>query len=77
MSERCAVAAKARETRLDVYTKWLADDVDGITYALAHPVGQPIATAVLAEARATVALTLSRLDQAIAQDRAAHHHEHA
>lgn len=68
-------AAKARETRVDVYSQWIADDVDGITYAVNHhPAGQPIATAVLAEARERVALALSRLDRAIEADRA-HHHE--
>lgn len=68
-------AAKARETRLDVYARWLADDVDGIAYNVFHPDGQPVATAILAEARERVALALSRIDRAIEQDRANHAQE--
>lgn len=71
-------ATKARETRVDVYSQWIADDVDGLAYAVNHhPASQPIATAVLAEARERVALALSRLDRAIETDRAAHAQEHA
>lgn len=66
-------AAEHRAQRLDIYAQWLADDVDGITFNLANnPEGQPVATAILADARERVALALSRLDRAIEADRASH-----
>jgi hypothetical protein len=64
----------SRATRVEMYLDWLAHDVDGLAFNLTNPAAPPIegATAILAEARATVALALSRIDQAIAADRAAH-----
>jgi hypothetical protein len=63
---------QAREQRIDLYARWLADDADGLAFNLTHPAGQPIATAILAEAREKVALALGRIDQAIAKDKEAH-----
>lgn len=74
MSEAARLAARLR--RVEGYSQWLSDDVEGLTYALAHPEPLPGATAILAEARAQIALTLSRLDRAIAADADAHK-EHA
>lgn len=65
-------ASQDRATRLDIYSQWLADDVDGITFNLANPAGHPVATTILADARERVALALTKLDRAIAEDRASH-----
>ena len=75
MSEAARLASRLR--RVEGYSQWLADDVDGLTYNLANPVGQSVSTAILAEARERVALALSRIDRAIEQDRANHAQEHA
>lgn len=69
MSEAARLASRLR--RVEGYSQWLADDVDGLTANLNHPEPLPHATAVLAEAREKVALALSRLDRAIEADRVA------
>jgi hypothetical protein len=71
---RQEAADAARAVRLEVYAAWLADAVDGLAHNLTHPTGRPLAqaTAILAEAREAVALTLARIDHAIARDTAAH-----
>lgn len=65
----------ARLTRLEMYAQWLADDVDGIRSSLERTAGEPGSTALLADIREQVALTLSRIDLAIEADRQAHHEQ--
>jgi hypothetical protein len=62
-------ATAARHTRLEMYAQWLADDVDGIRSNLDRTAGLPGTTALLAEIREQVALTLCRIDRAIQADR--------
>lgn len=69
---RAEASATARETRLCMYSHWIVNDVDGLTHNLAHPAGQPVSIAILAEARELVALALGRIDRAIERDKAAH-----
>lgn len=69
---RIAASEKARETRAEVYAKWIADDCDGLAAALTVPSVFPHSTAALAEARAHVALALNRIDRAIERDTQAH-----
>lgn len=69
---RIAASEKARETRAEVYAKWLADDCDGLAASLTVPSVFPHSTAALAEARAHVALALARIDRAIERDNQAH-----
>lgn len=69
---RITASEKARETRAEVYAKWLADDCDGLAASLTVPSVFPHSTAALAEARALVALALSRIDRAIERDNQAH-----
>jgi hypothetical protein len=71
---RRAASQEARAHRVEMYADWIAHDADGLAFAIAHPGNLPFphSTAILAEARALVALTLSRLDRAIEADRAAH-----
>lgn len=69
---RIAASEKARETRAEVYAQWIADDCDGLAAALTVPSVFPHTTAQLAEARAHVALALSRIDRAIERDNQAH-----
>lgn len=66
MTEAARLAARLR--RVEGYSQWLVDDVDGLTSNLNHPEPMPHATAVLAEAREKVALALARIDRAIARD---------
>lgn len=69
-------ATTARSQRLDIYSQWLADDVDGITFNLANnPAGQRFSTAVLADARERGALALSKIERAIEADKASHQQE--
>jgi hypothetical protein len=75
MTEAARLAARLR--RVEGYSQWLADYVDGLTTNLNHPEPLPSATSVLAEARERVALALSRLDRAIEADRAQHAKENA
>src|SRR4051812_31163710 len=74
MTEAARLAARLR--RVEGYSQWLADDVDGLASALNPPDPLRDATVTLAEARERVALALSRLDRAIEHDKA-HHQEHA
>jgi hypothetical protein len=67
----------ARATRLEMYADWLAHDADGIAFNLANPEPFTGSTAILAEARALVALALSRIDIAIERDKASHAKEPA
>jgi len=71
---REAASQEARARRVEMYADWLAHDADGLAFALAYPANVPFphSTAILAEVRALVALTLSRLEKAIETDRAAH-----
>lgn len=68
-----STASASRATRIEMYADWLAHDADGLAFNLANPAGQPIehATAILAEARASLALALHRIDLAIEADKAA------
>ena len=52
----------ARNTRVQVYASWLADDVDGLIFNAAP-------SATLADVRAKVALALSKIDLAIAKSK--------
>lgn len=65
---RAADAETARHTRLDVYSSWIADDVDGVIHNLKPPLGEqhPNARAVLAVARSRVARALEKIDAAYA-----------
>lgn len=63
---------QAAETRVEVYSTWLADDVDGLIFN-ATP---DVSTTILAEARERVAGALAQIDNAIAADNAAHRQEH-
>lgn len=71
---REAASQEARAHRVEMYADWIAHDADGLAFALTHPRGMPFpnSTAILAEAREQVALTLSRIDRAIQADRDAH-----
>lgn len=71
---REAASQEARAHRVDMYADWMAHDADGLTFTIAHPANVPFphATAVLAEARRLVALTLHRIDLAIEADKTAH-----
>ncbi|KRR21878.1 hypothetical protein [Bradyrhizobium retamae] len=71
---REAASQEARARRVEMYADWLAHDADGLAFALAYPKERPFphSTAILAEARGLVVLTLSRIDLAIEADRAAH-----
>lgn len=69
---RIAASEKARETRAEVYGRWIADDCDGLAAALTVPSVFPHSTAALAEARSLVALALNRIDRAIERDNQAH-----
>ena len=66
-----AARQQARASRLELYADWIVHDVDGLTFQL-NGLPPSISTAVLADARAHVALALSRLDAAIERDRKAH-----
>ncbi|WP_342711538.1 hypothetical protein AAFG13_06760 [Bradyrhizobium sp. B124] len=72
-------AEAARNKRVEGYASWLADDVDGLIFNVAPREGAPCrySTAILAEARAVVALALSKIDLAIARDKEAHSQEAA
>ena len=63
----------ARLCRVDLYSAWLTDDVDGLTHNLVSADGTPLrgGAIILAMAREAVALALSHLDTAIARDKAA------
>jgi hypothetical protein len=71
---RDAASQRARARRVEMYADWLAHDADGLAFALVYPKDRPFphSTAILAEARALVALALSRLDLAIEADKHAH-----
>jgi hypothetical protein len=71
---RQAASQEARAHRVEMYADWLTHDADGLAFALAYPKDRPFphSTAILAEARALVALTLSRIDRAIEADKQAH-----
>jgi hypothetical protein len=78
--QQCAAEAEAaRNTRVEGYASWLADDVDGLIHNVAPRDAAPCqhSTAILAEARAAVALALSKIDLAIARDKEAHSQEAA
>jgi hypothetical protein len=61
-------AGKAREAarlcRIEIYSAWLTDDVDGLTHNLVSAEGTPLrgGAAILAMAREAVALALSHLE---------------
>lgn len=71
---RQAARERDRAHRVEMYADWLAHDADGLAFNLTNPAGQPLdhATAILAEARAKLALALHRVDRAIEADKAAH-----
>ncbi|MHC2462087.1 hypothetical protein [Bradyrhizobium embrapense] len=77
--ERTAEASAARDKRVEGYASWLADDVDELISAVAPRDAEPCqhSTAILAEARAAVALALSKIDLAIARDKETHSQEAA
>jgi len=77
--QRAAEAEAARNTRVEGYASWLADDVDGLIHNVVPRDGAPCqhSTAILAEARALVALALSKIDLAIQRDKEAHSQEAA
>lgn len=70
---------QSRETRVEIYAGWLADDVDGLIHNINPPFGDraEIGTTVLAEARERVAGALANIELALAADRAAHIQEPA
>ncbi|MGY3535376.1 hypothetical protein [Bradyrhizobium sp. USDA 4452] len=78
-ARHAAEAGAARNKRVEGYASWLADDVDGLISAVAPREGAPSqhSTAILAEARAVVALALSKIDLAIERDKEAHSQEAA
>lgn len=69
--------ASHRARRIDGYSQWIVDDVDGLTTNLESPEPLPDATTILAEARDRVALALARIDRAIERDKAHHEQETA
>ncbi|VIO73851.1 hypothetical protein [Bradyrhizobium ivorense] len=74
MTDQQRAADAARTNRVEMYAAWLADDVDGLLHNVKP---SALSTAILAEARAAVALALNRIDIAIQHDRAAHAKEAA
>jgi hypothetical protein len=63
----------ARLCRLDIYSAWLTDDIDGLTHNLVSAEGTPLrgGAIILAMAREAVARALSHLDMAMVRDKAA------
>lgn len=69
---RTLASEKDRATRAEIYADWIVHDCDGLAAALTMPTVFPGSAAILAEARARVAIALHQLDRAIEREKQAH-----